>query len=250
VLAHYDGAANTHGEAMGDVMSRLTVLRMLCDHPELVRRSAAHYAGEGPHTDRTGSLYAWEIREAGLLKTTKKSPKLEATVELITEILEANPRNKVVLFSFFKDALDLLKHATRDLTDSALFTGDLSEPERDRQKRRFQTDPKCRLFLSSDAGGYGVDLPQANYLISYDLPWSAGAWKQRNARIIRLSSEFEKVTLISMLMAGSIEERQYDVLVDKARAASAILDGRGADTKGTLSLDRESLLEFIRASTV
>jgi SNF2 family DNA or RNA helicase len=250
VLAHYDGAASTHGEAMGDVMSRLTVLRMLCDHPELVRRSAAHYAGEGPHTDRTGSLYAWELREAGLLKTTKKSPKLEATVELITEILEANPRNKVVLFSFFKDALDLLKHATRDLTDSALFTGDLSEPERDRQKRRFQTDPKCRLFLSSDAGGYGVDLPQANYLISYDLPWSAGAWKQRNARIIRLSSEFEKVTLISMLMAGSIEERQYDVLVDKARAASAILDGRGADTKGTLSLDRESLLEFIRASTV
>ncbi len=246
--AHYDGD-HTHGEAMGAVMSRLLAIRMLCDHPDLLRRSAAAYAGEITSSSQIGSLFAWEMREANMI-THHSSPKLDATIELIEEILSANPRNKIVVFSFFKDILAILQAATAKFSDSALFTGDLNERQRDLEKQRFQTDPACRLFLSSDAGGYGVDLPQANYLISYDLPWSAGAWKQRNARIIRLSSEFDKVTLISMLMAGSIEERQYDNLTAKQTAASAILDGRGQDAKGALQLDRETLTEFLKSSAV
>lgn len=247
---HYEGSGSSMGAEMGAVASRYMCLRMLCDHPDLLRLSAAHYAGEGPNKHRTGSAFALELRDAGRLTKVTKSPKLDATVDLIEEILGADPRNKVVLFSFFKDALDLVAKATARLTDSALFTGDLDERTRDMEKVRFQTSPTCRLFLSSDAGGYGVDLPQANYLISLDLPWSGGAWQQRNARIVRLSSEFEKVTVISMLMAGSVEERQYDVLTTKQTAARAILDGRGADSQGVLRLDQESLSEFVRTSTV
>jgi SNF2 family DNA or RNA helicase len=131
-----------------------------------------------------------------------------------------------------------------------LVNGDMSNKAKDVAKRRFQTDPKCRLFLSSDAGGYGVDLPQAQYLISYDLPWSAGALAQRNARIIRLSSTFDTVTIFSLLMKGSIEERQYDMLAQKNLIASAVVDGKGADSDGRLVLNLSTLRTFLLGSDV
>jgi hypothetical protein len=48
---------------------------------------------------------------------------------------------------------------------------------------RFQESADCRVLVSSDAGGYGVDLPQANLLINYDLPWGGGLAVQRNCWI-------------------------------------------------------------------
>ena len=47
--------------------------------------------------------------------------------------------------------------------------------ERDKRIQRFNNDPDCRVFLSSDAGAYGINLNQGSHLICYDLPWSAGA---------------------------------------------------------------------------
>src|SRR5690606_28340090 len=147
--------------------------------------------------------YADELQKRGALDGVTYAPKLVAVCEYIEEVLDSDPSNKVVLFSFFKDNLNLIKQATAKMTKSVLFTGDLTAPQKDAAKKQFQTDPETRLFLSSDAGGYGVDLPQANFLISYDLPWSSGKLEQREARIIRLSSEFPHVTVATFVMRGS-----------------------------------------------
>jgi SNF2 family DNA or RNA helicase len=245
LTAHYMGQG-AHDLGAGVVMSRVLALRMLCDHPDLLRWSANTFKLGGS----TGSVYCSELQDAGRLKKKLKEPKLEVARDLITEILEEDPKNKIVVFSYFKYMLGLLQDITYDLTKSVLFTGDMNAKQKDRAKTQFQTDPSTRLFLSSDAGGYGVDLPQANYLISCDLPWSAGAWNQRNARIIRLSSEFEHVTVISLIMAGSIEERQHAMLTQKQSISQAIVDGRGADAKGKLSLSLESLTKFLVTSSV
>lgn len=253
LLSHYSGEGASPDElaARGRIMSRLTCLRMLCDHPDLLRISAEHYDEGGGEGIKGGSAYAKELSADGLLVEAKASPKMNATVELVAELLEANPANKVVVFAFFKDVLQMLQEATASMTGSVRFTGDMSAKAKDAAKQTFLDDPECRLFLSSDAGGYGVDLPNANYLISYDLPWSAGKLDQRNARIIRLSSEFEAVTLITMAMAGSIEERQYDMLAQKAAIASAIVDGKGYDRKtGRLNLDLKTLSAFLVDSEV
>ena len=237
------------GEVRGRIMSKLVCMRMLCDHPQLLRNSAAHFRGVLPGT-RSGSEYADELQQKGRLEKLTKTPKLDATVELITDILEADERNKIVLFSFFRDMLDLVQEATTDLTQSVLFTGAVSQKRRDEVKRQFATDPNTRLFLSSDAGGIGLDLPVANYLISMDLPWSAGAYAQRQARIIRLSSEFPQVTLLSTQMAGSIEEYQYRLLSQKKKVADAVIDGKGISPKGRLNLDLQSLSEFLQTHVV
>ncbi len=243
--SHYNDSAGQ--EAQGQIMARLTVLRMLCDNPELVRRSAANH---GDKTNKLGSQYAADIVKLGMMDGLNSAPKLAACLEYIETVLSENPDNKVVIFSFFKDNLRLIQEATRKLSDSVLFTGDMDADEKDVAKKKFKTDPKCRLFLSSDAGGYGVDLPNANYLISYDLPWSSGKLEQREARIIRLSSEFPHVTIATFVMEGSIEERQYAMLQEKKRTNEAFIDGKHQDQEAGMTITLDSLSDFLRSSNV
>ena len=243
--AHYHGGQGN--EAQGQIMSRLTVLRMLCDNPQLVVESAQAFDDPTKHDE--GSQYASHIVKAGWVPVPYKTPKLDAVVDYIKDVLNEDPTNKVVLFSFFKKNLRLIQEATKGLTDSVLFMGGMGADERDRAKQRFQTEDGVRLFLSSDAGGYGVDLPQANYLISYDLPWSAGKLDQREARIIRLSSVHPHVTVVSFVMKGSIEERQYEMLTQKREINKAFID-KGYDSQGKFELNLGTLSEFITNSEV
>jgi SNF2 family DNA or RNA helicase len=231
------------GEARGRIMAKLLALRMICDHPELLRISAARYRGE--LKGRGGSEYADELYAAGRLDSLTKTPKLDVLVELICSILSADPRSKIVIFSFFRTMLDLLATATATMTKSVIFSGAVSQKNRDLAKQTFAADPDTRLFLSSDAGGVGLDLPQANYLFSYDLPWSGGAFAQRQSRIIRLSSVFPQVTLLSLQVSGSIEEYQHHLLQQKKRVADAVVDGQGISRKGRLSLDLQSLSAWV-----
>jgi SNF2 family DNA or RNA helicase len=243
--AHYNDPAGK--EAQGQIMARLTVLRMLCDNPHLVSASAHNF--DDPDT-KEGSQYASKLLAAGDLTGLTATPKLDACLEYIQEVLDADPNNKVVLFSFFKNNLRLIQKAMSKTTDSVLFMGGMTAEERDAAKQKFATDPKCRLFLSSDAGGYGVDLPMANYLISYDLPWSSGKLEQREARIIRLSSEFPHVTIATFVMQGSIEERQYEMLQHKRSVNEAFIDGKHLDTEQGMQITLDSLSTFLRESTV
>jgi SNF2 family DNA or RNA helicase len=243
--AHYNGGKSN--DAQGQIMARLTVLRMLCDNPSLVFESARAYKDPSQNTE--GSQYAASITDAGWLSESAKAPKLDAVIDYIKDVLNEDPTNKVVLFSFFKKNLRLIQEATKGLTDSVLFMGGMDASDRDNAKQRFQTDPAVRLFLSSDAGGYGVDLPQANYLISYDLPWSAGKLDQREARIIRLSSIHPHVTITSFVMKGSIEERQYEMLQQKRAINQAFLD-KGYDSQGKFELSLGTLSDFLTNSEV
>ena len=181
------------------------------------------------------------------MKNVKESPKLKAVLAYIEEVLEEDPNNKVVLFSFFKSNLKIIQDKTKHLTKSVLFMGGMNGQQREESKQQFRNDPDTRLFLSSDAGGYGVDLPMANHLISFDLPWSSGKLEQREARIIRLSSEFPHVTIATFVMHGSIEERQHAMLLHKRKVNEAFVDGKH-DGAGSLEIDLTTLSSFLRFS--
>ena len=242
---HYHDA-NSGGEAQGQIMSRLTILRMLCDNPQLVVESGMRYLSSN---GQDGSEYASMVLRTGHITTPMPSTKLDAVVEYIQDVLDSDPTNKIVLFSFFKRNLSLLQERTKHMTNSVLFMGGMTAESRDSSKQQFATDPDTRLFLSSDAGGYGVDLPQANYLISYDLPWSAGKLDQREARIIRLSSSHPHVIITSFVMKGSIEERQYEMLQQKRGINEAFIDGN-YDSQGKYELTLGTLSDFISTSEV
>ena len=123
-------------------------------------------------------------------------------------------------------------------------TGDVSAKQRDENIVRFNTDPAYRVFLSSDAGAYGVDLNQGSHVINYDLPWSAGALAQRVARIDRTNSAFDQITVGYMFGEDTIEDRMLRMLRQKQAVSRAFVDGEYSST-GVLTLDLESLREFV-----
>jgi SNF2 family DNA or RNA helicase len=167
----------------------------------------------------------------------------------VSDFLDANPANKVVIFATYVDMLD--KMAERLGVDQCrLYSGKLDAKTKEDNKIDFNTNPSVRIFISSDAGGYGVDLPAANLLVNYDLPWSSGAATQRNGRIKRASSTWPSIVIQDILIDGSIEERQYESLQQKTSVANAIIDGEGIDDKGGVPFTVGSLRQFLQLASV
>ena len=247
IFSHY-GQGDQGGpmdELRGRIMSKLTALRMWCDHPDLLIHSGKIY---NP-MQGVGSKYAFECIQDGLLDGTWKSPKLEILKNYVDEFLSLDESNKVVIFTTYVNMVTFIQQALP--YESVIYTGKLNAKEKELAKTKFQTSPDCRVFISSDAGGYGIDLPQANLLINYDLPWNAGLAVQRNGRIKRASSSWKSVVIQDILMDGSIEQRQHELLIQKAAVASAVVDGAGLDDRGGIKLTAGSLRAFlVNASTI
>lgn len=242
----YAGNADTPNE-MGKAAARLLALRMICAHPYVARQSGRRYEkGEPGKGSTRGSAYAAALLPD--LKELDRTPKLDRLIEVLDKILDADPKNKVVVFSFFKDLLRCVEAQYEG--EAIVHTGDMTAKQKDAAKRRFQTDPGIRLFLSSDAGGYGVDLPQANYLVNYDVPFSAGLARQRNTRIRRASSldYWSEVQVINILVSGSLEEYYADRTDLKQKLGEAVRNGRRNLRAVTMSVS--SLSEWLASNKV
>ena len=248
VLAHY-GYENKRGgpedEIRGRIMSKIGCLKMLCSHPNLLRISADKFKllnGEG-------SAYAANLVDSNMLDGVTGSPKLDYLVQYVKDFLEQDEANKVVIFATYVDMLDMIAQALGP-DQCRLYSGKLDAKTKEENKIAFNEDPTIRVLVSSDAGGYGVDLPAANLLINYDLPWSSGAATQRNGRIKRASSTWPSIVIQDLLIQGSIEERQHEALQQKNALASAVIDGEGIDEEGGIAMNIGSLKQFLHASIV
>jgi len=248
MLAHY-GYEGSNGskadEYRGLIMSKVTCLKMLCSHPGLIRISADKFRG----LTGEGSKYASDLLEDGYLDGLTSAPKLDVLIEYVKNFLDQRPDNKVVIFATYVDMVDMIKQALGE-DICVTYTGRLDAKTKEHNKVDFNTNPNTRVLVSSDAGGYGVDLPAANLLVNYDLPWSSGAATQRNGRITRASSTWKTIVIQDLIIAGSIEQRQFAALQQKSSVASAVIDGTGIDDTGGVDLTLSSLREFVLTSYV
>ena len=243
LTAYYTGS-DTGGDMsqMGKIAAKVMAMQMLCDHPDLLKVSAQKYLD----TDgEFGSEYATKLLEQGDLEGLGKSDKMQAVCEDSRAILDSHPKNKIIIFSFFKDMGRFIQDALQDY-DSVLYNGDMTASEKAAAVARFQENPDCRLFIASDAGAFGVDLPQANYLFNYDQVESAGKMDQRNARHVRAGSEHKKVFVVNYLVEGSVEERTFTRLNFKRKVSSAIVDGKHSGfERGVIENDVDTLTDFL-----
>ena len=246
ILAHYGFESNwgQGDELRGKIMSMITSLKMLTCSPRLLKISAKKHAqGSGE-----GSAYAAELDHEGLLDNLPEA-KLDTFIKYIKEFLEQDDAHKVVVFCSYVEMVDLIANKL-GANICRTYTGDLDAKTKERHKIEFNTRASIRVLVSSDAGGYGVDLPAANLLINYDLPWSAGLATQRNGRIRRASSEWSTVVIQDILVSGSIEVRQHQALQQKNAVAAAVLDGEGINAKGGVDFTLSSLKSFLSDSGV
>jgi len=249
LAAHY-GVANDQFNAeemamRGRLMSKITALRMLCDHPALLLTSASKW---NPMLADEGSKFLSDLLEdepdMKAVLDKAKSPKLDTLVSVVTDHLGAEVVNKVVVFTSYVD----MAHMIHEQVAGVVYTGKMNAKQKEAAKERFQTDPACRVFISTDAGGYGVDLPQANMLVNYDMPWSSGLAVQRNARIKRVSSPWPSIVIQDLLTAKSTEIHYHRVLRQKNSIADAIIDGHGINAKGGVDLTVGALAAFLRVT--
>ena len=240
----YD-AGDPANQLRGEVMSRISALRMLCSSPDVLKSS---YTNFDNHTGK-GSAYVHSLGH--LLNGISKTPKLDAAMKYLGEHLDIDDSYKAVVFSSYLDSVsELVDRLNAKGYGAVAYTGEMNAVKKEDAKVKFQTRPHIRVLVSSDAGGYGVDLPQANLLVNYDQPWSSGLAVQRNGRINRTSSEWTTITIQDILVKDSIEQRQYDMLKQKSNVAGAILDGSNINSRGGVDLTVGSLLSFINTKLI
>jgi len=104
------------------------------------------------------------------------------------------------------------------------FHGGVPSEKRSALIQRFQDDPHCRVFLSTDAGSTGLNLQHASTLVNMDLPWNPAVLEQRIARIHRMGQR-NPVQVVNYISKGTIEEGMLSVLAFKRSLSAGILDG-------------------------
>jgi superfamily II DNA/RNA helicase len=167
-------------------------------------------------------------------------------ISYLEDHLDIDDTYKAVVFASYLDSVsEIVDRLNKKGYGAVAYTGEMNALKKEDAKVKFQGRPHIRVLVSSDAGGYGVDLPQANLLVNYDQPWSSGLAVQRNGRINRTSSEWPSITIQDILVKDSIEQRQYDMLKQKGNVAGAILDGSNINAKGGVDLTVGSLLDFL-----
>lgn len=243
LAAHYGQTydpGDPANELRGEIMSRIGALRMLCSSPMVLTKS---YDNFDKQTGK-GSAYIHSLGD--LLHGISKTPKLDSAITYLGEHLDIDDSYKAVVFASYLDSVqEIVDRLNAKGYGAVAYTGEMNAVKKEDAKVKFQTRPHIRVLVSSDAGGYGVDLPQANLLLNYDQPWSSGLAVQRNGRINRTSSEWTTITIQDILIKDSIEQRQWDMLKQKGNVAGAILDGSNINSKGGVDLTVGSLIDFL-----
>jgi len=109
-----------------------------------------------------------------------------------------------------------------------LFHGGVPSTKRGGLVDQFRNDPKCRLFLATDAGGVGLNLQFASVVVNMDLPWNPAVLEQRIGRVHRLGQS-RPVQVINFVAKGTIEEGMLSVLKFKKSLFAGVLDGGEKD---------------------
>jgi superfamily II DNA or RNA helicase len=156
---------------------------------------------------------------------TDHGAKVDELMTLLDELFE-QPDAKAVVFSQWVATHELIiRRLKKRGWGHALFHGGVPSAQRGALVDRFHADPACRLFLSTDAGGVGLNLQHAAAtLVNMDLPWNPAILEQRIGRLHRLGQS-RSVQVVNFVAEGTIEEKMLSILAFKKSLFAGVLDG-------------------------
>ena len=192
------------------ILAEITRLRQACCHPSL----AAPDCGVG-------------------------SAKLEAFLDLVETLREG--RHRALVFSQFVGHLGKVR-AALDAKGVAYQYLDGATPAAEREKRvaAFQAGAGELFLISLKAGGFGLNLTAADYVIHLDPWWNPAVETQASDRAHRIGQQ-RPVTIYRLIVKDSIEERIVALHRQKRDLADALLEGADASAR----LSEEDLIGLI-----
>jgi superfamily II DNA or RNA helicase len=153
----------------------------------------------------------------------RASPKLDEFESLIGEIV-AQGTSKVLVFSEWVEMLRLAaERLDRAGIGYAMLHGGVPTERRPALLQQFREAPEQRVLLSSDAGGVGLNLQVASYVVHLDLPWNPGKLDQRTARAHRLG-QTRGVSVTCLCSETGIERGIEGTIAGKRAVREAALD--------------------------
>ncbi len=186
------------------VLAAITRLRLLSSHPKLY--------------DPTSEI---------------PSSKLARAVELLDELRASGHR--ALVFSQFTSHLALVRPALERAGFDLLYL-DGATPARERKKRvaEFQAGRGDAFLISLKAGGQGINLTGADYVVHLDPWWNPAVEDQATDRAHRIGQD-QPVTVYRLISRGTIEERILHLHRDKRALVESVLAGTGAAARLTNS---------------
>jgi len=189
-----------------------------------------------------------------------RSSKMQAFLDLVEELRQSGHR--ALVFSQFtshlalvREALDKLDCNQQDSSSTLLqsggggeasylyLDGSTSPAERARLVRQFQTGDQPLFLISLKAGGLGLNLTAADYVIHLDPWWNPAIEDQASDRAYRIGQE-RPVTVYRLIAAGTIEEKIIRLHQNKRSLADALL--QNADMYAQISAD--DVIKLLRES--
>jgi len=166
------------------------------------------------------------------------SAKIDTLLDQVTEAIDEG--HKVLVFSQFTSMLALVREK---LSAAGIVHEYLDGQTRDRQARveRFQSDPKCQVFLISlKAGGVGLNLTAADYVFLLDPWWNPAAEAQAIDRTHRIG-QHRTVMAYRLIARNTVEEKVLELQRTKRELADSII-GDGEKLSGAVTREDLALL--------
>lgn len=193
------------------VLSEMTRLRQLCCSPELYINN--YKGGSG---------------------------KVDACLELLQSIVENNHR--VLVFSQFTTMLELIQREWKKISNEPFLYLHGATKNRQPLIDDFQNDKAKIFFISLKAGGFGLNLTNADTVIHCDPWWNEAAQNQATDRAHRIG-QTKKVNVIKLVAKNTIEEKIIKLQESKADLARSIIEN--SDDEVTFNkLSKENLLSL------
>lgn len=186
---------------------------------------------EGMVNDDSSVEYNWsEIADTQKLKVDSKLNKL---LEIISAAFEKNEKisdKKVLIFCAFRATVFYLEKVLSKKLPYCFIDsikGDDEIYERDNIRRNFEKNDKPAILICTEVAGEGLDFQFCHYLINYDMPWNPSKLEQRVGRIDRIGQKAEKIFVINLVNATTIEDRIMSRLFQRVKLFNSTIGPLG-----------------------
>lgn len=175
-----------------------------------------------------------------------ESPKLEELKYILLEKMDVpNSDQKIIIFSEWIKVHKLIGKMLRENNIGFVeLNGSVPVKMRGELIKKFEDNPHCKIFLSTEAGGSGLNLQVADTLINFELPWNPAKKNQRIGRIDRLGQKSNKLTILNFITRDSIEQQIASGLLIKQNLFDGVLDG--SSTTNYVDFSSKGRSQFIQ----
>jgi SNF2 family DNA or RNA helicase len=153
-------------------------------------------------------------------ESTASSAKTDALLEQLEPLMEEG--HKVLVFSQFVEMLGLLRPLLADRGWPVFYLAGETENRGDLVRQFQATEGPAIFLISLKAGGFGLNLTAANYVVLFDPWWNPAVESQAIDRTHRIG-QTEKVIAYRLLIKNSIEEKIRLLQKQKAALADEVL---------------------------